>query len=82
MPLRYTVTGSYDLPFGRGKKFLGESGRWLDMAVGGWTFNDVTIIQSGSPLPVTQVNANAITGANGTIGGAVQRPNMTAVPAC
>ena len=82
MPLRYTVTGSYDLPFGRGKKFLSSSSRWLDMAVGGWTFNDVTIIQSGSPLPVTQVNANAITGANGTIGGAVQRPNMTAVPAC
>ncbi len=82
MPLRYTVTGSYDLPFGRGKKFLSKSSRWLDMAVGGWTFNDVTIIQSGSPLPVTQVNANAITGANGTIGGAVQRPNMTAVPAC
>ncbi len=82
MPLRYTVTGSYDLPFGRGKKFLSSSSRWLDMAVGGWTFNDVTIIQSGSPLPVTQVNANAITGANGTIGGAVQRPNMTGVPAC
>jgi hypothetical protein len=52
------------------------------MAVGGWTFNDVTIIQQGMPLPVTQVNANAVTGANGTIGGSVQRPNMTGIQPC
>jgi trimeric autotransporter adhesin len=82
IPVRYTITGSYDLPFGRGKMFLGGAGRLVDMAVGGWTFNDVTIIQNGMPLPVTQVNANAVTGANGTIGGSVQRPNMTGVQPC
>ncbi len=82
IPVRYTLTGSYDLPFGRGKKFLGGASRLLDLAVGGWTINDVTIIQNGMPLPVTQVNANAVTGANGTIGGSVQRPNMTATQPC
>jgi hypothetical protein len=82
IPVRYTVTGSYDLPFGRGKKFLGGSGRLVDMAVGGWSFNDVTIIQQGMPLPVTQVNANAIQGANSTIGGSVQRPNLTGTSPC
>jgi hypothetical protein len=82
IPVRYTLTGSYDLPFGRGKTFLSGAGRLLDMAVGGWTFNDVTIIQNGSPLPVTQVNSNAVTGANGTIGGSVQRPNLTGTSPC
>jgi hypothetical protein len=82
IPVRYTLTGSYDLPFGRGKTFLNGAGRLLDMAVGGWTFNDVTIVQNGSPLPVTQVNANAVTGSNGTIGGSVQRPNLTGTAPC
>jgi hypothetical protein len=82
IPVRYTITGSYDLPFGRGKKFLGGAGRLVDMAVGGWTFNDVTIIQEGMPIPVTQVNNNAISGANGTIGGSVQRPNLSGTSAC
>jgi hypothetical protein len=82
IPVRYTITGSYDLPFGRGKMFLNGAGRLLDMAVGGWTFNDVTIIQQGMPIPVTQVNNNAISGANGTIGGSVQRPNLTGTSPC
>jgi hypothetical protein len=34
------------------------------------------------PIPVTQVNNNAISGANGTIGGSVQRPNLSGTSAC
>lgn len=35
-PQRITWNGIYELPFGKGKKYLGSSGRLLDAAVGGW----------------------------------------------
>lgn len=35
-PQRITWSGIYQLPFGRGKKFLGNSNRGLDALVGGW----------------------------------------------
>jgi hypothetical protein len=35
-PQRITWNGLYELPFGKGKKFLGNSGRALDLLVGGW----------------------------------------------
>lgn len=35
-PQRITWNGIYQLPFGRGKKFLGNSGRAMDALVGGW----------------------------------------------
>jgi Carboxypeptidase regulatory-like domain/TonB dependent receptor-like, beta-barrel len=38
-PQRITFSGSYQLPFGKGKKFLGNSRRALDLAVGGWQVN-------------------------------------------
>jgi len=82
IPVRYTIHRQLRLPFGRGKMFLGGASRWVDMAVGGWTFNDVTIIQQGMPIPVTQSNANAIQAFNGTVGGSVQRPNLTGTSPC
>jgi hypothetical protein len=45
------VTGVYELPFGRGKRFAGNANRFLDEAIGGWKLSgsDVTY----SALPVT-----------------------------
>jgi hypothetical protein len=76
IPNRFTASASYELPFGRGKQFLGGVNRWVDMAVGGWTVNDVTILQNGGPLAITQTNANSGTGVNG-VGGSTQRPNWS-----
>jgi hypothetical protein len=48
--------GSYDLPFGRGKKFANNS-KPLDYAIGGWTLFADFITQGGSPFtPSMQVN--------------------------
>lgn len=33
---RITWSGIYQLPFGKGKRFLGNSGRGMDLLVGGW----------------------------------------------
>ena len=45
----------------------------LDYAVGGWTFNGVSVFQSGFPLQVTDTK-----NFNSSYGYAVQRPNATA----
>lgn len=70
MPNRFTVSGTYELPFGRGKMFMGSVNRWLDLAVGGWKFNDIMIIQNGAPLAITQTNANT------AYGNGAQRPSL------
>jgi hypothetical protein len=37
----------YSLPFGQGKRFLGDSGPMLDRAVGGWSTSVITYLASG-----------------------------------
>jgi hypothetical protein len=39
----------YELPFGKGKKFLGNSGKAVDYVVGGWQLTDTTNWSSGLP---------------------------------
>jgi len=41
------LTHIYELPFGRGKRFAGQSSRALDLLVGGWQLNGNWIWQSG-----------------------------------
>jgi hypothetical protein len=57
-PLRFTGTWSYNLPFGKGKKFLSRS-RVLDYAVGGWQVNGTVIARKGSPLGARHSRAAA-----------------------
>ncbi len=66
--IRHTVhaSGTYDLPFGKGRHFLSSS-RAADYALGGWTLGTIVVIQSGNPAPVsggfgTINNNNAING--------------------
>jgi len=68
IPNRFTMSGTYELPFGKGKPFL-SGGRFLDYVVGGWSLNVLGIIQSGFPLQVTQANSNSL------IGASYMRPN-------
>ena len=72
IPNRFTIAGTLELPFGRGKPFLGGVNRWVDLAVGGWRFNDVTIVQNGGPLAITQGNGNS------SYGNSAQRPSLIA----
>src|SRR5260370_2495127 len=70
--IRYSMTGSYELPFGRGKRFL-SSNRATDLAVGGWVINVVNVISTGYPLIITQPPNNN----SSYFGGASQRPSAT-----
>ncbi len=45
-----TLNGMYELPFGRGKHFLGGVAGWSDKLASGWTVSAVETIQSGLPF--------------------------------
>ena len=46
-PQRVTWSGLYELPFGKGKKFLTNSGRAVDLLVGGWQLSFIGTWEGG-----------------------------------
>lgn len=53
-PLRYSMSGIYQLPWGRGRRWLSGSHSIVAQAVGGWQIQGVYQIQSGAPLNFTR----------------------------
>ena len=55
------LSGTYDLPFGKGRAYL-NSGKFADYTVGGWTLGTIIALQSGNPALLgggySTVNAN------------------------
>ncbi len=47
---RFIVSGNWDLPFGRGKKFGSDVNKGLNLLIGGWQINGIYTIQSGPPV--------------------------------
>ncbi len=41
---------TYQLPFGRGKAFLGTAPKWVDEAIGGWSFSGLPSYRTGLSL--------------------------------
>lgn len=77
IPNRGSIALTYELPFGHGKMFLGGANRWVELAVGGWRFNEISIFQGGSPLPITQS-----TNVNSAFGNATARPQLSGISPC
>jgi hypothetical protein len=50
------LTSIYELPFGRGKKFLGNTSRAADLLVGGWQWNATMVVGSGLPFSPSYQN--------------------------
>jgi hypothetical protein len=51
VPRRLTIAYSYELPFGKGKRFLNQ-GRVLNALVGGWNIAGLQTYASGTPISV------------------------------
>ena len=66
---------TYQLPFGRGKKFFSGANRLVNEAIGGWEINDEWIDQNGVPLTIQQSDLSTTFGTTG-VGGTYQRPNL------
>jgi trimeric autotransporter adhesin len=69
-PHRFTMSGAYELPFGKGKAFFSSGNSIVNRVIGGWQLNAIVTYQSGFPLSLTQQvnNTNAF-----SLG---QRPNV------
>jgi hypothetical protein len=60
---RVTLNGFYELPFGKGKKWVHDS-TMLDYIVGGWQTSLTWVAQTGNPITIT-AGGNNWQGANG-----------------
>lgn len=65
---------TYDLPFGRGRAFLGNMPRWADLLIGGWKTSGTWRIADGRPLAFTVADGTPLP----TYGG--PRPNIVGTP--
>jgi hypothetical protein len=70
VPHRVIIAPQFELPFGKGKKYLSNGGA-ADLVLGGWSIASITTWQAGFPLNVGQSNPNGALG-----GGVGARPNL------
>jgi hypothetical protein len=52
-----TIGHVWELPFGRGRYWGGNSSRAVDVILGGWNFSGISILESGLPFTATVNNA-------------------------
>ena len=71
---RFVFSSVYQLPIGRGKKFLGGLNRVGDAFIGGWQLTSIATFQKGFPFSAGAANKN------GLLLTFQERPN--AVPGC
>jgi hypothetical protein len=71
IPHRFVISYVYNLPVGRGKRFLSNANPWVDGMLGGWRVSGVQQYQSGVPMWIT---SNQTTGLNNQ---ATERANVT-----
>jgi hypothetical protein len=50
IPYIFNVSATYELPFGKGKRFLNSSGRLADVVLGGWNATTIYHATAGQPL--------------------------------
>lgn len=74
IPYVIQLSYSYDLPFGRGRAFLGNMPGWANAILGGWTTNGIWRVADGRPLTFTLSDGQPIP----TYGN--QRPNIVGAP--
>ncbi len=49
-PHRFTLSGIYEFPFGKGKALVGNANPVLNAIIGGWQMSGIVTFQSGPPL--------------------------------
>jgi hypothetical protein len=73
---RFTMTSVYDIPVGKGKKYLSDSR--LGAVVGNWSLGGIMTLQSGEPFTVnTQVNNTFVNSAGAQRADIAGNPNLS-----
>lgn len=60
IPHRSVASIVYELPFGKGKRFLSDASRAANLFVGGWQINTITSWMSGVPRIVSSPNGTTL----------------------
>jgi hypothetical protein len=78
---RLSASYSYDLPFGKGRRYLNESG-WVSTFLSGWQTFGIVTLQTGRPFTVALLSEidNSGTGRSILGFGANDRPNVVGNP--
>jgi Carboxypeptidase regulatory-like domain/TonB dependent receptor len=61
---RLTISGSWDLPFGRGRGLLNNANKAVNAMFGGWVVTSIVTYQSGVPIKFTGVTVTGNPGAS------------------
>lgn len=79
-PFNNTTSFVYDLPFGRGRRYLAQLPGAVELVLGGWTLSGINLMRSGqtinlryAPSPLASVTANLPS----FLGGVALRPNIS-----
>jgi hypothetical protein len=76
---RFLLSGSYDLPFGTGRRWSSSS-RYLNGGFGGWTVNTITLLETGPYLtPTISPNLDQ-TNTDPVAEGSIVRPDLVGNP--
>jgi hypothetical protein len=59
---RFTLSSVYQVPFGKGRKYLGNAGGLTNAIAGGWQISSIVTAQSGAPFSVSLSTPTANTG--------------------
>ena len=68
-------SANYELPFGKGRKWGGDSSTVVDAILGGWRLSGILQARSGFPITVTDGSAPSLQGQRGN-----ERPNCVGDP--
>lgn len=74
IPQSFVASYIYQLPFGKGQRFGGNSSKVVNAIVGGWQVSGITTVKSGFPLGITAASNNL------NNSGGAQRPNLVGNP--
>jgi hypothetical protein len=74
---RFSLSYLYELPFGRGRRWIGNAG-WVSAVLGGWQSAGIVTLQTGRPFTVALLTEedNSNTGRANLGFGANDRPNL------
>jgi len=76
----FHLSGTYNLPFGRGRTFFADTNRAVDAVIGGWVVNFIYTHQSGQPVTVGCPIATTANGVFGCFAFKVPGQNLYAGP--
>jgi hypothetical protein len=76
---RLLITGTYELPFGRGRRWL-DTSHVVDSILGGWNVNTITLLETGPYLTPTDSITADQTNTDPAADGSIVRPDRVGNP--